>query len=252
MGRPYAQGGNSGTSAWGLYIAAGLAASVAFAANVLDVVLGFGDTALSQYGSRTAVEWFALFQQSGFKGLYVLGLLNIVYQIAMILVFVGLFAAHRRTLPLPAGLAMAASFVATAIYVANNAALPMFVLSGKYAAAANDAERAVIAAAGEAVLARGEDFTPGSFVGLFLGGIAAIVMSFVMLRGGVFGAVTAWIGIAAFTCLSIFTIWATFIPAGYAIAFYGFGMTGGLLALAWFAGVALRFFAIARSGTRSR
>jgi hypothetical protein len=63
-----------------------------------------------------------------------------------------------------------------------------------------------------------------------------------MLRGGIFGKGTAWIGIVGFTFLSIFTIWAIFIPILYAVAFYGFGMSGGLLALAWFVLVARKLF----------
>jgi hypothetical protein len=100
----------------------------------------------------------------------------------------------------------------------------------------------MFAAAGEAVLASGEDFTPGSFLGMMFGVIAAIAMSLVMLRGGIFGKGTAWIGIVGFTFLSVFTIWATFIPVLYGIAFFGFGMIGGLLALAWFALVARKLF----------
>ncbi len=244
-------GGSADSIPHGFYTVAGLAAAIAFSANVLDVALGFGDTDMARYGTRSAVQWFALFRESGFKGLYVLGLLNIVYMAALVPVYLGLFAAHRGTHALAAGLAMTLSFMGTAIYVANSAALPMYVLSGRYAAAGSDAERALLAAAGEALLARGEDFTPGTFIGLILGGIAAIAMSIVMLRGGVFGQATAWIGIAGFTLLSIFTVWATFIPAGYAVAFYGFGMVGGLLALVWFARVAVRFFALGRARSSS-
>jgi hypothetical protein len=142
---------------------------------------------------------------------------------------------------------MIISFIGMAIYLANSAAIPMFVLSEKYAAAGTDAQRAMFAAAGEAVLARGEDFTPGSFLGLIFGGIAAIVMSFVMLRGGIFGKATAWVGMIGFTFLSVFTIWATFIPVLYDVAFYFFGMIGGLFALAWFALVALQCFKLGRT-----
>ena len=122
----------------------------------------------------------------------------------------------------------------------------MFVLAGKYAAAGTDAQRALFAAAGEAVLARGEDFTPGAFIGLICGGIAAIAISCVMLRGGVFGKATAWVGMVGFTFLSVFTIWATFVPVLYAVAYYFFALIGGLLALAWFALVALQCFKLGR------
>lgn len=231
-----------------LYIVAGVAALVALAANLLDVILGFGETDIFAYGAMRATDWFALFQENGFKGLYVLGILNIVYMTAMIPLYFGLFHAHRRTHEVYAALALAIFAIGMAIYVANNAAIPMFVLAGKYAAAGTDAERALFAAAGETVLARGEDFTPGSFIGLIFGGIAAITISLVMLRGGVFGKVTAWTGIIGFTFLSIFTILATFVRALYVVAYYFFALIGGLLALAWFALVALKFLKLGRTG----
>lgn len=231
-----------------LYIVAGVAALVALAANLLDVILGFGETDIFAYGVMGATDWFALFQENWFKGLYVLGILNIVYMTAMVPVYFALLAVHRRTYELYAALALTVFAIGMAIYVANNAAIPMFVLSGKYAAAATDAQRALFAAAGETVLARGEDFTPGSFIGMIFGGIAAITISLVMLRGGVFGKVTAWAGIVGFTFLSIFTVLATFVPALYYIAYYFFAMIGGLLALAWFALVALKFLKLGRTG----
>jgi hypothetical protein len=85
-----------------------------------------------------------------------------------------------------------------------------------------------------------------TFIGLIFGGIAAVVISFIMLRGGKFGKVNAWTGIVGFTFLSLFTILSTFVPCLYYVSFYVFGMTGGLLALAWFTMTAIQFFRLAR------
>lgn len=236
---------NTGTtnSNWkDLYTIGGAAALVALSTNLLDVILGFGETEAIVNGTKTALEWFALFQENWFKGLYVLGFLNILYMASMVPVYFAIFAAHQRSKRIYAGLAMVVAFIGMSIYLSNSAAIPMFVLSGRYAAAATDTQRTLFVAAGEAVLARGEDFTPGSFVGLLISGIAAIGMSFVMLRGGIFGKATARIGILGFTFLSIFTIWSTFVSGLYFVAFYFFGMIGGLLALAWFSLVARRLF----------
>jgi hypothetical protein len=230
-----------------LYRIAGVAALVALTANVLDVVLGFGGSELPVYGPKSAIDWFALYQENGFQGLYTLGLFNIIYLVCLVPIIFAIFGAHRRTNAMYAMLAMIISFIGMAIYLANNAAIPMYVLANKYAAAGTEAQRALYAAAGEAVLATGEDFTPGSFIGLILGGIANIAMSIVMLRGGVFRKVTGWIGIVGFTFLSIFTIWATFVPVLYGVAFYVFGMIGGLLALAWFILASQEFFKLGRS-----
>lgn len=230
-----------------LYPIAGIAALLALTANLLDIAVGMGETELVASGSRSALDWFALYGESPFKGLYPLGILNIVYAACLVPVYFGLFAAHRRTHGVYAALAMAVYSIGMAIYISNNAAIPMLVLAEKYAAAETEAQRALFAAAGEAVLASGEDFTPGAFAGMFLEVIAAVAISLVMLRGGVFAKRTAWIGIIGFTLLSIFTVWATFIPALYAVAFYGFGMVGGLFVLAWFVLVARRFFQLGKA-----
>jgi hypothetical protein len=228
------------------------AGGIAVSANLLDVILGFGETDIIVNGTQTAVEWFALFRDNGFKGLYTLGLLNLVYQACLVPVFFALYTAHRRANGTYAALAMIVSFIGMAVYVTNNAAIPMFVLSGRYAAAGTEAQRALYAAAGEAVLARGEDFTPGAFIGLLFQGVAAAGMSIVMLRGRIFGKATAWIGLVGFTFLCVFIVWSTFVPVLYIAAFYGFGMTGGLLVLAWFVLTALRLFRLGRSGVGAR
>lgn len=224
-----------------LYRLAAVGALLAMTANLLDIVLGFGETDIMVNGTISAIEWFSLFQTDGFKGLYTLGILNIVYMLCMVPVYFGVFTAHPRHHAVAAGLALALFLLALAIYTSNSAALPMWVLSGRYAAATTDAQRALLAAAGEAVLARGEDFTPGAFPGLFLSGIAAITLSVVMLRGGIFGKINAWVGIVGFTFLSLFTVLATFVPALYFFAFYFVASLGGLLALTWFVLVARTF-----------
>jgi hypothetical protein len=90
---------------------AGVAALVAFSANVLDFVLGLGETDIIVNGTKTASEWFALYQDNWFKGLYVLGILNIVYMAALVPVYFAIFIAHRRANGLYAALAMIVSFI---------------------------------------------------------------------------------------------------------------------------------------------
>ncbi len=234
-----------------LYRLAGVAALLAMAANLLDIILGFGETGITVNGTMSAVEWYSLFQSDGCKGLYTLGILNIVYMLCMLPVYFAVLTTHLRQHAVAAGLALVVFLLALAIYTSTSAALPMWVLSGRYAAATTDAQRALFAAAGEAVLARGEDFTPGAFPGLFLSGIAAITLSVVMLRGGIFGRINAWVGIVGFTFLSLFTTVATFVPALYFFAFYFVATIGGLLALTWFVLVARTFLRLGWSRSPS-
>jgi len=238
----------SSMPAWNwLYSMGATAALIALLVNVSDIVLGFGGSEVITYGFQPAATWFAVFQQSPFKGLYSLGIFNIAYMFAMLPVYVALLWAHRRHQGVQAALVLIVFLLATAIYVSTNAAIPMLVLSKKYALAQTELQKTIFIAAGEAILARGEDFTPGAFIGLFLSGCAAIVISFIMLRGGVFGKRNAWIGIVGFTFLSLFTISATFVPALYTFAFYFFGSIGGILALTWFALTSRRLFQLGAS-----
>ena len=225
-----------------LYTLGGIAALTAMLVNLSDILLGFGSSEAARYGFQTAEDWFAIFQRSAFEGLYALGIFNIAYMLAMLPVYFALLWAHRRQQGIQAALILALFLLATAIYISTNAAIPMMVLAEKYAFAQIETQKGMFIAAGEAILARGEDFTPGSFLGLILSGSAAIAISCVMLCGGIFGKRNAWIGIFGFTLLSLFTILATFLPSLYTVAFYGIAPIGGILALTWFALTARRLF----------
>lgn len=120
----------------------------------------------------------------------------------------------------------------------------MFVLSNQYVAA-TDAQKALLAAVGEGVLARGEDFTPGSFLGFIMGELATLIISLVMLRGRIFSKAAAYTGILGCVFLSICTIWATFIPVLYEISMI-FGLLGGLIMLTWYILVAWGLFRLGR------
>jgi membrane-associated protease RseP (regulator of RpoE activity) len=235
-----------------LYKVGGVAALLAMGTNLYDIIHGIGGTGAAAYGTRSAIEWFAVYQTSAWEGLYSLGILNIVYMAAMLPVYTALFTAHRRKQVAPALLSVIVFLLATSIYISTNAAIPLLALSQKYALASTDAQRAIFLAAGEAVLSRGEDFTAGSFIPLFLGGLAALAISVVMLRDNIFGKATAWVGIMGFSFLSLFTICATFFPVLYTLAFYGFASIGGTLALIWFALVARRLFRLGKNGEEDR
>jgi pimeloyl-ACP methyl ester carboxylesterase len=73
-----------------------------------------------------------------------------------------MLAAHRRTHSISAGFALLLSMLATGVYVSSNAAIPMLALAQQHAAATTNAQRWALVGAGEAALARGEDFTPGT------------------------------------------------------------------------------------------
>lgn len=213
---------------------------------LLDIVasiMGGGEAAAP--GTLNVIDWFTLFQDDPFHAFQNLGLFNIFEQTLLILVFLALYAAHRKVDKVFSAFAMILQFIGTAIYISSSAVIPIYALSGKYAVATTDAQRSMLLAAGQAILTRGEDFTPGAFMGFFFLGMAGIVISFVMLRGKVFSKAASYSGILGTIILFIFTVWATFVPSFYNLALI-FAMFGGIFSIAWLILISLRLFQLAR------
>lgn len=233
------------SSSKSLYKIAGAAVLIAVLLMLLDIVTTIVSKEVIQFGTNAATDWFAIYQNNWFSGLRNLGFLNVLEMILTIPMFFALYAAHRHVNKTYAALAMILSLVGMAIYISNNPAVPMFVLSSKFAAASNDTQRTMFAAAGEALLARGEDFSPGAFTGFFIGEIANIILAFVMLRGRIFGKVTSYAGIVGISLLTVYTIWVTFIPALQGAAMI-LAMVGGPLSTVWSILIARRLFQLGR------
>ena len=189
--------------------------------------------------AETVVDWFNLLHENLFLGLRNLGLLNIVMTALSIPMFFALCMAHWKVNPKYSALAMIISFIGIAVFYATNRAFAMLDLSTQYAAASTDAQRAVLEAAGQALLAVGQSHTPGTFIGFFLSEIAGILISFVMLRGGIFNKLTAYMGILGFGMLLVYEISQSFVPALLGIALI-FAVIGGLLNLVYYGLIAHR------------
>lgn len=182
----------SGDTDWsGLCRAGGIAAIIlivySLATMVQMVVLG-GQPA-------NAAEAFSLLQNHRAVALLRLDLPTLVVMPLYYLLFLGLYAALRRTDSANATLSTALAFVGITLLLATPTALSMIPLSDKYAAASTDAMRLQIQAAGEAIMAANIWHGTGAILGGVLVQIGAVLISVVMLRGGVFGKVTAWLGI---------------------------------------------------------
>jgi hypothetical protein len=227
-------------AAWNsIYRAGAVAALLIVLAALTDILIMFLPGTGTNPGARTVLDWFTLLQSQQFVTLRDLGLLNMVTISCSMVVYFALFGLHRQANPQAAALALILAGLGAAIYVANNIALPMLTLSHQYAAAATGAQKALWAAAGQALLAR-EDLTAGAFPGFFFAEIAAILMAVVILRSRIFRAWEAWVGLLGLACLLFFNICAAFIPALYNTVMPIFGAGGGLLNLAWYALVARR------------
>jgi hypothetical protein len=110
----------------------------------------------------------------------------------------------------------------------------MLDLSSKYAAATLDEERAALLGAGQSLLGRGEDFTPGAFPGFLLASVASVLMGVAVATGRVLRASTGWAGIVGPSCLLVFTTWVTFVRGAFS-PFTGLAVIGGILSLEWYA-----------------
>ncbi len=228
-----------------IYIFGGLAAILSLIAVVADIVIGSSTGSNLSELPQTAVDRYMQFQQNIWLGLYNLDLLNTVNQLISIPVYFALYAAHRETNKPHALFGLIIFLLGTTIFIANNTALPMMELSRKYAIA-DESQKAMFAAAGEAMLARGEHGSLGAFFSFLLPTLAALIMSLVMLQGNIFSKMNSYIGILGNILMSIYIVLVTFVPAvkGMAMAF---AMPGGLLLVVWMIMLTSRLFRLGAS-----
>ena len=229
----------------GIYTLGGIATLVVLAGSLLDAVVGSIRGGNLSAIPQTAIGRFAQFQDNWLLGLFNLDLLNVINQIVMIPAFFALYEAHRKVKGAYAALALVVFLVGTTIFVTTNTALPMLELSRQFAASTAEFQKTMLAAAGEAMLARGAHGSPGVFIGFMLPNMAGFIMSLVMLSGKIFGKVTSYFGIAGSALIAIYIILVTFVPGVKNMAM-AFAMPAGLLLMGWMILFAVRLFRLGR------
>ena len=187
----------------------------------------------------TVVGYFTLFHKHALLGLLDLDLLSIADYVLFVPMFIALSIALRRISPSFMAIATALGLVGIATYLASNTAFEMLSLSSQYAAATTDAQRSLLVASGQAMLAiyQGTAFD----VSYVLLAIAPLIISVVMLRSTTFGKVTASVGIVA----NIFAV-GLFVPA--IGVFLSLISVVGLLI--WYILIARRLFMLAQSASK--
>jgi hypothetical protein len=195
---------------------------------------------------ETVADWFGLLQNNCFMGLRNLGLLNILLIGLGVVVYFALYTAHRDVNRTMALLAMIISLVGAAVFFATNRAFAMLELSHQYAQAATEVQQSTLLAAGQGMLAVGRSHSPGTFLGFFIGEVAGLVMSGVMLQGRIFGKVTAVIGIVSFSLFIIFEVWTAFVPVLLTGAML-FAGAAGILNVIWHFLLGRRLLHLAKS-----
>ena len=225
-----------------LYRVGGITALIMVVFPLAEVAISFlpGVAGLSQ-GTVTVIDWFTLFQNHWFLALRNLGLLNIIGAAFLAPTVLAIYSALRRNNEGFAALGTILFFLGLAVYLASSRAFPMLSLSSQYAVATTDAQRSLLAAAGQAMLAEGQ-----SRAGVPLIEFACLVISALMLRGRVFSKVTAYAGILGNALLIVVEIVTTFtrgLPnVGFVIA-----VCGGLSLMTWYLLVGRRLLQLGRA-----
>lgn len=190
-------------SGWkNLYKIGGTTALIALLVPLAEVAINYlpGVASASQR-TTTVVDWFALFQNHWLLGLRNLGLLNLIGAALLGPTILAIYAAVQRGNKDYAAFGTILFFVGMAVYVASNRAFPMLSLSRQYARATTDAQRLLLIAVGQTMLAEGQ-----SRAGILLIELACLVISAVMLRGTVFSKATAYAGIPGNVLLMVVEI----------------------------------------------
>lgn len=129
--------------------------------------------------------------------------------------------------------------------LATPSVLAWLTLSDKFAATSSEAQKNLLLAAGEAVLASDMWHGSGAYIGGLLGQTGMLLASLLMLKEPAFSKATAWVGITTHGLDLLHILMAIFVPAaGVALL-----MIAGPLYLVWFPLLARDFFRLGRSGS---
>ena len=143
-----------------LYKVGGVAAWIAvllFRRWLAAEFLLFRGIGIIRFGPRTmpssVIDWFTLFHTNRLVGLTFFNVFDMVNYLLVGLIFLALYAALRQVNRSYMTLATALALLGIAVYLASNQAFSMLTLSHQYAVATTDAQRSMLLAAGQALLA---------------------------------------------------------------------------------------------------
>lgn len=143
------------------------------------------------------LEWFELFQENAFIGLVSFDLVILLEEVLLIPIVLALYLLLRRGSESLMLIATAAWLISVALFIGSNTGFEMLALSGNYAEAASEAERATLVAAGQAMLTAYMEMGSSFVVGYLLASLAGVLVGLAMLRNRVFPRLAAWAVIVA-------------------------------------------------------
>ena len=184
---------NSANSQWSWLYKIGGAAAFGMVLLILVQIVVFMIAAPPLEGS--ALDWFNLFQRNQILGLVAFELLMVVYVLLSVPMALALYIAVRNDHPSLSVIFLAFNLVGVVAFIAARPAFEMLAISQQYAAATNDAQRTVLLAAGESMLAI---FNGTAFqVSYYLGSLNGLIISVILLRSKYFSKTTAYVRIAS-------------------------------------------------------
>ncbi len=206
----------------------------------IAVIFGLGGQPAS------AREIFDLLHTNRLVGILRLDALTTLVMPLYYLLFLSLYRALRKDQPLAAALSLLLGCVGLTLFLSAPSFFSWLALSDKFAAATDAAQKTLLLAAGESVLAADQWHGSGAFVGGLLLQVATLLISLAMLRSTVFKKSTAWIGMVTHGLDLAHILVLPFLPTLGAIIM----STGGTLYLLWFPLLAGDFFRLGRKGER--
>ncbi len=229
-----------------IYMLACISILLVIIGSLLDIAISFALGGDLSTIPKTAIDRFAQFQDNWLLGLYNLDMLNLTTAIIMIPTFLALYLAHHNANNGLIKLAFVIFIIGTAVFITNNAALPMLELSKNYFASTSETQKTLFAAAGESLLARGAHGSLGAFFGFALSIISSIIMSLGMLKDKIFSRATGIVGILGGTFLLIYMVLVTFAPNIETMAMM-VAAPGGILSIAWMIMFTTKLFKLGRA-----
>ena len=192
---------------------------------------------------ESAQEGFTMLQSNRVMGLLRLDVLTVLVMPLYYLLFLGLYIALKETHAVYAAIAVVFGMAGVTLFLATPSVFSWLALSDKFAVATSEAQKALLLAGGEAILASDMWHGSGALMGGVLMQTATTLFSIAMLSSKAFGKATAYVGVVTHGLDLAHLLVGFFIPAGGIILM----MVAGPLYLIWFPLLARDFFRLSKS-----
>lgn len=221
-----------------LYIIGGVVTVVLLIYSLATMLIMFG----AGGPPATAQEILEMLHQNRLIGLLRLDALTTLVIPLYYLLFLSLFVALRKTHEVGATIALLLSCTGLTLFLATPSFISWMVLSDKFAVATDEAQKTLLLAAGESILATDLWHSSSAFVGGLLMQTSTLLISLVMLRSDTFSKLTAWVGVVTHGLDLAHILLMLIIPSVAMLLM----IVGGTLYLVWFPMLGRDFFRLAK------